>query len=233
MSAAINAKAAPSAAAIEMMGSHGLNHLARTSSDRDTLAAVLHAAAGYRPVDWMISGNPITSHIVRRAVANRWDDVLEAALASGEMVQKDYAAALSSKVHAPETVHAAILRDVRSLPSLLSMFHRVAPYPVLKEIAMRMRLATVTDTLRVVAGNPDAYTVDAYGVEDARFTAAVTVAFSLDRLDLVAMLINTGCAGSLTIDRAQMSVWSSRELQTAVLTHCFNSAAPEVLDLAA
>ncbi|HEX9087327.1 MAG TPA: hypothetical protein VF867_07375 [Arthrobacter sp.] len=229
MSAAITAKAAPSAAAIEEMGRPGLEHLARTSNNREVLAAVLAAAAGYRPVNWRIDGNPITSRIVRRAVANRWDDVLEAALASDEMVEKDYATALTSKVHAPETVHAAILRDVRALPSILAMFHRVTPYKVLKEIAMRMRLATVTHTLLAVTADPAAYAVDAYGDEDVRFAAAVNTAFGLDRLDLVTDLINTGCAGAAAIDRAQMWVWSSAALEIAVLNYLHK----EVLDLAA
>lgn len=236
MSAAITAKAAPSATAIEEMSWNGLEHLARTSKNRKILAAIVSAPNACRPdaPSHNISDNRIVAQIVARAVQNRWSDVLEAAIESGAMTGRDYATILNAPVHATEDVHAAILREVPALSSsLLAMFHRVTPYPVLRGIAGSMRIAVVEDTLRAIADDKADYEVDEDGEESSQFTAAVTIALSQDRLDLVAALIDTGCAGNLTIDRAQMVPRSTCELQAAVLRHLRSIRAGEVLALAA
>lgn len=235
MSAATTAKAVPSAAAIEEMSWNGLEHLARTSKNRQVLAAVVHAANAYRPAGntWMISDNRIVADIVARAAQNRWGDVLEAAVDSGAMTGRDYATVLNARAHASENVHAAILREALAMPSVLATFHRVTPYPALRSIAGSALVASVTDTLRAIEADKADFEVDEDGDEDTRFTSAVTIALNHDRIDLVTALINTGCAGSLTIDRAQMVPWPTRELQNAVFNHLYNTPAREVLDLAA
>lgn len=199
MSAVTTAKSIPSYAAIDEMSWNRLNDLAHTSKNRQLLARIVHAknaciadAASHR-----ISDNRTVAVVVDKAIQNGWDDVLESAVTSQYMTDREYAAILRCGKTFTEEVYLGILnsRGAES-PAILSMLSN-APYDSAKKASVAKRIDIVKNT--IVAA--DAYPLEDDGTENAEIFQAVTIALALDRHDLVDALITTGCTGSITEDR--------------------------------
>ncbi|KIC68681.1 hypothetical protein [Pseudarthrobacter phenanthrenivorans] len=193
MSAVTAAKATPSFAAVDDLGWNRLHDLAFESKNRRLLGHVVLAEN---------ADSRVVAEVVSRAISNGWDDVLESAVTSRHTILRDHAAILRCGKTFTEEVYQGILRATDS-PAILAML-RDAPYDSVKEGVVAKRIGIVKDTIKAAGDNPDAYPFND-GDEHEVISQAVTIALALDRHDLLAGLVATGCTGELTADRIAMN----------------------------
>lgn len=185
-----------------------LRDLSSTSKNRKLLAGIVHAenaciddAPSYHSRD-----NDTVANVVYRAILNNWNDVLLSAAGSRHMTQRDYADIIQAKTVFTEGVYLAILNSAAAKSqAAMGMLEYGTPYQAVKEGAAAARVVLLRGTIAAIKANPEAYTVDD-GEEHPVVVNAVVNAVEMDRHDIVAELIATGCTGSFTAEFAGRNI---------------------------
>jgi hypothetical protein len=187
MSAAITARAIPSAAALDEMSWNYLAELAPTSKNRKLLAGIVHAenACISDGPSHHISDNRIVATIVDRAIQKNWrPDVLESAAGSRHMTPREFGAILGAGRVFPQSVYSAILNSSAvQNPALMSMLQNVTPYPAVRTGGHDARVSMILGTIEAAIADPAIYALDDNGDEHPAVPRAVTIALALDRYD--------------------------------------------------
>ncbi|HEX9087329.1 MAG TPA: hypothetical protein VF867_07385 [Arthrobacter sp.] len=177
-----------------------LRDLSHTSKNRKLLAGIVHAenACIADGPSHHIRDNRTVANIVHRAIQNNWDDVLVACATSRHMTLRDYADIIQAPTTFTEDVYLAILNSAAAESlAVMGMLEDGTRYPAVEEGANAARVTLLRRTIAAINANPEAYAVED-GEEHQDVFRAVTDAVWMDRLDLVAELVATGCTGSFT-----------------------------------
>lgn len=181
---------------------NNLNDLSHTSKNRKLLSGIVHAenvciTAG---PSHHVRDNRTVANVVHRAIQNNWDDVLVACASSRHMTLRDYADIIQAKTVFSEDVYLGILNSAAAeSQTVMGMLEDGTSYQAVQEGANAARVALLRRTIAAANANPEAYAVED-GEEHEDIFRAVTNAVWMDRLDLVAELITTGCTGSFTAE---------------------------------
>jgi hypothetical protein len=182
-----------------------LDHIASTSRNRTVLAGIVHAenACITDGPSHHVRDNRIVANVVDRAIQGNWNDVLESAASSRHMSQREYAAIINAETVFTDDVYFAILTSkAAESGALMSMLQRGTPYPAVTEAALAVRVSLVRTALDAIKADPQAYALDD-DEEHPDVFRVVTTAVALDRHDLLAEVIATGCTGSFTAEYAR------------------------------